>query len=220
MVEVATDGRQQTGQHRRHYRSTFFRRWHWFCVLCFTDQYFDLCLIPPGAAQLPPPQKANQEACSPSCLLTRRGQFGRTSGCDGHTTDKDRQTSCSCRHTRHSAKPSNKTWLQKPRPALWEIQSLFWLKPISQLHIAYDKSWHFCGPAALNIQYFLFPMPSFHCDMLTFSNYDTHSHTCCLSSPIGLSDEQLQQGGWDLHLCRGSLQQVGRAHNAAAGEPG
>ena len=96
-------------------------------VLCFTDQYFDLCLIPPGAAQLPPPQKANQEACSPSCLLTRRGQFGQTSACDGHTTDKDRQTSCSCRHTRNSAKPSNKTWLQKPRPALWEIQSLFWL---------------------------------------------------------------------------------------------
>ena len=42
----------------------------------------------------------------------------------------------------------------------------------------------------------------------------------CLCSPIGISDEQLKQGGRDLHLGRGGVQQARGAHHAAAGEPG
>ena len=40
----------------------------------------------------------------------------------------------------------------------------------------------------------------------------------CLSSPIGISDEQLKQSGRDLHLGRGGVQQARGAHHAAAGE--
>ena len=202
MEEVATEGRLLIDQHLRRFKLISFPR---SCALVYVDSYrrhiFAWCLsainqVLPNYHHLKKPTK------KPAVQAASWHQEGVS---DRHSSETDTQQTRMDRQA--GGRQQTRQDSRNPDPHSGKYSLYFgWIQSIYK-YIEIDIScWRCCFNYTVTtlwiIIYGIF-CPTCFLATVIYSLHFKISCICC--SPFGISDEQFQQGGGDLHLSRGGF---------------